>query len=59
MGKAPVRLVYIVPVLASMRAAKQNISCMEQTSWVRNMWLTSAWAAMMLDCVLLVNVKRL
>ncbi len=55
MGKAPVRLVYIVPVLVSTRAAKQNISCTDQTSWIRDMWSTLAWAVMMLDYVLRVN----
>ncbi len=31
-GKAPVRSVYMVPVLASASTAKQNISCMLHTS---------------------------
>ncbi len=34
MGKAPVRLVYMVPVVASARAAKQNMSCIAQASCI-------------------------
>ncbi len=34
MGKAPVRLVYMVPVVASARAAKQNMLCIAQASCV-------------------------
>ncbi len=33
-GKAPVRLVYIVPVVASARAVKQKMSCIMQASCV-------------------------
>jgi hypothetical protein len=32
-GKAPVRSVYMVLVVASARAAKQNISLAAQASW--------------------------
>jgi hypothetical protein len=33
MGKAPVMSMYIVPSMASARAAKQNISWTAQASW--------------------------
>ena len=34
MGKAPVRSVYMVPVVASARVVKQNMSCIVQASCV-------------------------
>ena len=43
-GKALVRSVYMIPVLALASAAKQNMSCMAHASCVGNMQLTSAWA---------------
>jgi hypothetical protein len=33
-GKAPVRLVYMVPVFAPVRAEKQNMSCIPQASCI-------------------------
>ncbi len=54
-GKAPVRSVYMVPVVASVRAAKQNISWAAQASWAGNIRSTSAWARIMSACLLRVD----
>ncbi len=54
-GKAPVGSVYMVPVMASARAAKQNISWAAQASWARNMRSTLARARMASACLLHVD----
>jgi hypothetical protein len=55
-GKAPVRLEYMVPALASANATKQNTSCMVHASWAGNIQSTSARATTMSACTCLVDV---
>ncbi len=54
-GKVPVRSVYMVPVMASARVAKQNISWATQALWAGNIQLTLAWARIMSACLLRVD----
>jgi hypothetical protein len=54
-GKAPVMLVYMVPVMALVSATKQNTSCMAQISLGGDMQSTLACTAIMLDCMLRVD----
>ena len=54
-GKAPVRSVYMVLVVASARVAKQNISWTAQASWVGNIRSTLARARIMSACLLCVD----
>ncbi len=54
-GKAPVRSVYMVPVMALARAAKQNISWTAQASWAGNIQSTLVWARIMSACLLHVD----
>ncbi len=54
-GEAPVRSVYMVPVMASARAAKQNISWTAQASWAGNIQSTLARARIGSACLLLVD----
>ncbi len=54
-GKAPVRSMYMVPVMESTRAAKKNISWAAQASWVGNIQSTSAWARITSACLLRVD----
>ncbi len=54
-GKAPVRSVYMVPVMASARAAKQNISWATQALWAGNIQLTLAHARILSACLLYVD----
>ncbi len=50
-GKVPVRSVYMVPVVASVRAAKQNISWTAQALWVGNIRSPSARARITSACL--------
>jgi hypothetical protein len=54
-GKAPVRSVYMVPVVASARAANQNISWTAQASWAGNIRYTLARARIMSACLMCVD----
>ena len=54
-GKAPVMSVYIVPVIALARAAKQKISCTAHSSCCGNMRSTLVRAATMVLCALRVD----
>jgi hypothetical protein len=54
-GKVWVRSVYIVPVLASARAAKLNISWAAQALWVGNIQSTSAQERITSACLLHVD----
>ncbi len=54
-GKAPVRSVYMVPVVALARAAKQSISWTAQALWAENIQSTSARARIMSVCLLQVD----
>ncbi len=54
-GKAPVRSVYMVPVVVSARVAKQNISWATQALWAGNIQLNLAQARMTLLCLLCVD----
>ncbi len=54
-GKAPVRSMYMVPVVASARAAKQNISWATQALWAGIIRLTLARARMTSACLLRVD----
>ncbi len=56
-GKAPVRSVYMVLVVASARAAKQNISWTAQALWVGNIRSTLAQARIMSACLLRVDAE--
>ncbi len=54
-GKAPVRSVYMVPVMALARVAKQNISGTAQALWAGNIQSTLAWARIRPACLLRVD----
>ncbi len=54
-GKAPVRFVYMVPVVESARAAKQNISWAAQALWAGNIRSTLARAKITSACLLHVD----
>jgi hypothetical protein len=54
-GKVPVRSVYMVPVMASARAAKQNISWAAQALWLGNIRSTLAQARITSVCLLRVD----
>ncbi len=54
-GKAPVRSMYMVPVVESARAAKQNISWTAQALWVGNIHSSLARAKIMSACLLRVD----
>ncbi len=54
-GKVPVRSVYMVPVVASARAAKQDISWAAQASWAGSIQSTLARAIITSACLLHVD----
>ncbi len=54
-GKAPMRSVYIVPLVASARVAKQSISWAAQALWAENIQSTSTWARITSACLLHVD----
>jgi hypothetical protein len=54
-GKAPVRSVYMVPVVESVRVAKQNISWAAQALWVGNIQSTLTRAKITSACLLRID----
>ncbi len=54
-GKAPVRSVYMVPVVALARAAKQNISWTALALWAGNIQSTMARSGIMSACLLRID----
>jgi hypothetical protein len=54
-GRAPVRSVYMVPVMEFARAAKQNISWAAQASWAGNIQSTLALAKITSACLFRVD----